>query len=118
MLSFSQNIKFNDLSVLTPLDAFLKIPAGGLTQIFAAISFIELYELTTRNGFLVMGEPVAPGLQPSGLTGDLGWNPMNFEYTERTQLAERQNGRAAMLCICAWVAASEIPGSVPLPLPW
>ena len=54
---------------------------------------------------------VAPGLQPGGLTGDLGWNPLNFDVTEEIQLKELQNGRAAMIAISAWVFHDAIPGS-------
>ena len=61
---------------------------------------------------------VAPGLQPGGLRGDLGWNPLDITITDRRRLVELQNGRAAMFAISAWVAADNFPGSVPLALPW
>jgi hypothetical protein len=67
---------------------------------------------------LVSDARVAPGLTPGGLTGDLGWNPLSIKVTDRRRLSELQNGRAAMVAISAWIAASEIQGSVPIPLPW
>jgi len=117
-LSVTKNIKFADLAAMTPADAIKSVPAEGLTQMFCAIAIIELYELTHKDGKFASGESVAPGLQAGGLTGDLGWNPLKIKVTERRKLVERQNGRAAMFAISAWVAHDAIAGSVPLPLPW
>jgi len=117
-LSVTQNVKFADLAAMTPADAIKAVPPEGLAQMFAAIAIIELYELTHKDGKFVSGETVAPGLQPGGLTGDLKWNPLDIKITERRKLVERQNGRAAMFAISAWVCHDAIAGSVPIPLPW
>mmetsp|Transcript_21071 Transcript_21071/g.31191 ORF Transcript_21071/g.31191 Transcript_21071/m.31191 type:complete len:230 (-) Transcript_21071:317-1006(-) len=117
-LSVTQNLKFADLQAMSPLEAVKNIPDAGMAQIFMAIAAVEIYELTHRDGKLAFDETVAPGLQPGGLTGDLGWNPLNVKVTDRRRLSELQNGRAAMFAISAWVAAEAIPGSFPLPLPW
>ncbi len=117
-LSITQNIKFADLAAMTPLDALKSLPAESWGQMFAAIALVEIYELTHKNGKVAYDETVAPGLQPGGLTGDLGWNPLGVKVTDRRRLVELQNGRAAMFAISAWVAADTIPGSVPIPLPW
>jgi Chlorophyll A-B binding protein len=117
-LSVTQNIKFADLAAMKPIDAALAIPAEGWAQVFGVIAAIEIYELTHRNGAIQYDETVAPGLQPGGLTGDLGWNPLQIKVTDNRRLVELQNGRAAMFAICAWVAAEAVPGSVPLPLLW
>jgi hypothetical protein len=117
-LSITHNIKFADLAAMSPVEAVKQIPAEGFAQIFAAIAIVEIYELTHKDGKIAYDETVAPGLQPGGLTGDLGWNPLNVKVTDRRRLSEIQNGRAAMFAICAWVAADTIPGSFPLPLLW
>ena len=117
-LSVTQNIKFADLAAMTPLDAMKSLPAESWGQMFAAIALVEIYELTHKDGKLAYDETVAPGLQPGGLTGDLGWNPLRMTVDERRQLVELQNGRAAMFAISAWVCHDAIPGSVPLFLPW
>jgi hypothetical protein len=117
-LSVTQNVKFADLAAMGPLQAVQAVPLEGYAQVFAAIAAVEIYELTHRDGELKRDESVAPGLQPGGLTGDLGWNPLDIKITEDRRLKEIQNGRAAMFAICAWVAAEAVPGSVPLPLPW
>ena len=118
-LSVSQGVKFADLAAMTPLEAMQNVPAAGLAQMFTAIALVELYELTHKDGKWAMDEGgVAPGLKSGGLTGDLGWNPLNFDVTEEIQLKELQNGRAAMVAISAWVFHDAIPGSVPIPLPW
>lgn len=117
-LSYSQGIRFADLARLNPLEAIQAVPAGGLYQIFFLIAAIELYELTHVQGAFRWDERVAPGLQSGGLTGDLGFNPLKINVTNRRRLVELQNGRAAMFAICAWVSAEAFPGSVPLLLPW
>ena len=118
-LSVTNGVKFADLAAMTPLEAMKNVPAEGITQMFCAIALVELYELTHKDGKWAMDEGgVAPGLQPGGLTGDLGWNPLGVKVTERRRLSELQNGRAAMFAICAWVAADSVQGSVPLSLPW
>jgi len=117
-LSVEQNIKFADLAAMSPVDAIKAVPPEGFAQMFFAIAAVEIYELTHKDGKLASDESVAPGLQPGGLTGDLGWNPLNIKVTDRRRLVELQNGRAAMFAISAWVAAETIPGSVPIPLPW
>lgn len=117
-LSVTKNIKFADLAAMNPVDAIQEVPAEGLLQIFGAIALVELYELTHQQLKFTMNDAIAPGLQPGGLTGDLGFNPLNINITERRKLVEVQNGRAAMFAITAWVANEMIPGSVPIPLPW
>jgi len=119
-LSVSQGIKIAALAAMAPLDSRNIVPAEGLAQMFTAIAVVELYELTHKGGKYQGFDNggVAPGLQPGGLTGDLGWNPLNFDVTEEIQLKELQNGRAAMIAISAWVFHDAIPGSVPIPLPW
>ena len=117
-LSVTEGVKFADLAAMTPLEAMRHVPAGGLTQMFALIAVAEIYELTHKDGKLAEDETVAPGLQPGGLTGDIGWNPLNIEITDDRRTKELQNGRAAMFAITAWLAADTIPSSMPLPLPW
>eukprot|EP00547_Thalassionema_nitzschioides_P009276 CAMPEP_0194228152 /NCGR_PEP_ID=MMETSP0156-20130528/43227_1 /TAXON_ID=33649 /ORGANISM="Thalassionema nitzschioides, Strain L26-B" /LENGTH=237 /DNA_ID=CAMNT_0038960659 /DNA_START=87 /DNA_END=800 /DNA_ORIENTATION=+ len=117
-LSVTQGVKFADLQAMSPIDAIHAVPPEGLAQMFAAITMVEIFELTHRGGKLAEDETVAPGLQPGGLTGDLGWNPLQIKVTDRRRLVELQNGRAAMFAISAWVANEAVSGSVPLPLPW
>jgi Chlorophyll A-B binding protein len=117
-LSVTQNIKFSDLAAMSPVDAIKAVPDIGLCQIFCTIAAIEIYELTHGDGEIKTNERVAPGWQSGGLTGDLGWNPLKINVTDRRRLVELQNGRAAMFAISAWVAAETIPGSVPIPLLW
>ena len=114
----TQGIKFADLAEMGPIAAVQAVPVEGFVQVFCAIAAIEIYELTHRDGEIKNGESIAPGLRSGGLTGDLGWNPLKINVSDRRRLVEIQNGRAAMFAICAWVANEMYPGSVPLPLPW
>mmetsp|Transcript_3560 Transcript_3560/g.4706 ORF Transcript_3560/g.4706 Transcript_3560/m.4706 type:complete len:229 (+) Transcript_3560:60-746(+) len=116
-LSVTKDIKFADLQAMSPVDAVKLIPSEGWAQIFAAITIVELYELTHSEEGLVRGG-LAPGLKAGGLTGDLGFNPLKVKITDRRRLSELQNGRAAMFAISAWVANECVSGSVPIPLPW
>mmetsp|Transcript_745 Transcript_745/g.1663 ORF Transcript_745/g.1663 Transcript_745/m.1663 type:complete len:252 (-) Transcript_745:138-893(-) len=117
-LSVTKDIKFADLAAMNPVDAMKSLPAESWGQMFAFCSLIEIYELTHTNGKLSYDETVAPGLQPGGLTGDLGWNPLQITVDDRRRTVELQNGRAAMFAISAWIAAETIPGSMPIPLLW
>lgn len=117
-LSPTLGVKFADLAAMTPLEAMKNVPAQGLTQMFAFIALFEIYELSHKDGKIVEDARVAPGLEPGGLTGDIGWNPLNVDINDRRRLVEIQNGRAAMFAICAWIAHDAIAGSVPLILPW
>jgi hypothetical protein len=117
-LSVTQGVKFADLAAMSPVDAIHAVPAAGMAQMFAFIAIIEIYEMTHRDRKFVFGEGIAPGLLPGGLTGDLGWNPLDIEVTDHRRLSELQNGRAAMFAISAWVSHEAIAGSVPLALPW
>lgn len=89
-LSVTQNVKFSDLAAMSPIDAIKAVPPAGLAQIFMVIAAIEIYELTHRNGEIVTGASVAPGLQSGGLTGDLGWNPLKIKVDDRRRLVELQ----------------------------
>jgi len=117
-LSVTKDIKFADLAAMNPVDAMKSLPAESWGQMFFFISLVEIYELTHTNGKVAYDETVAPGLTPGGLTGDLGWNPLQITVDDRRRTVELQNGRAAMFAISAWIAAETIPGSVPLFLPW
>jgi hypothetical protein len=92
-LSVTQGIKFADLAAMNPIDAMKSLPAESWGQMFAAIALVEIFELTHVNGKVAYDETVAPGLQPGGLTGDLGWNPLGITVTDRRRLVELQNGR-------------------------
>jgi len=117
-LSVTKDIKFADLAAMNPVAAMKSLPAESWGQMFAFCSLFEIYELTHTNGKLAYDETVAPGLQAGGLTGDLGWNPLQINIDDRRRTVELQNGRAAMFAISAWIAAETIPGSMPLPLFW
>jgi Chlorophyll A-B binding protein len=109
-LSVTQGIKFADLAAMNPIDAMKSLPAESWGQMFAAIALVEIYELTHKNGKVAYDETVAPGLQAGGLTGDLGWNPLGINVTDRRRLAELQNGRGKHIVVsviatgwCLWL---------------
>ena len=87
-LSVTQNIKFADLAAMSPIDAVKAVPVEGYAQVFAAIAAIEIFELTHKDGELKRWETIAPGLKSGGMNGEIGWNPLKFEMSEKLRLNE------------------------------
>jgi len=94
-LSTSQNLKFSDLGT-SGMDAWALVPDAGKMQIIAAIGVVELLAETRKPHYMKAGLPTFEG------------------KTAKKRIAELKNGRAAMIGVASFYAASYIPGSVPL----
>lgn len=86
---------------VNPLGALTQVPAAGLWQIAATVTFIELFRINR----VIKGDKAAGDL---GLgQGEGRWNPFGFKYTEEEyfekQTQEIKNGRLAMV---AWLGES------------
>jgi hypothetical protein len=111
-----QGVTFESLSQMGPFEAWSGIPMLGQAQILFAIAGIEWNsESKDPDGHYMRG----------GTPGNLKflrsfWDPVGFtrrlspEELKRKREAELKNGRLAMLGIMSLVAATSIPGSVPL----
>jgi len=114
-LSVTKNIKFADLGAMSPGQAWTKVPADGVAQIFGVIAAVEIYSMThDAKGDFKGGDFWFKG----GLSPDLGVDPLGFgnadpKAVETYKARELKNGRLAMIGIAGFVAADLIPGSVP-----
>ena len=114
-LSPSEGLKFSDLGAMSPGEAWGKVPAAGVAQIFGACAAVEVYSMThDSKGDFKGGDYWFKG----GLSPNLGLDPLGFgnadaKAVETYKTRELKNGRLAMIGIAGFVAADVIPGSVP-----
>jgi len=116
MLSPTFGVSFESLSKMGPFDAWNAVPLLGKLQIFWTIGGLEhASECLNPAGHYTKG----------GTPGDLKflknfWDTPGFtkklseEQLAEKRLSELKNGRLAMIGIASVLAASAIPGSVPL----
>jgi hypothetical protein len=114
-----QGVTFESLSQMGPFEAWSGIPMLGQAQILFAIGGIE-HNSEWRCKDAGSGHYMAGG-KPGDLTFLKSfWDPVGFtkglsaEERARKLDAELKNGRLAMIGIIGCVAATTIPGSVPL----
>lgn len=118
LCSFSENVSFEALSKLSPLEQWAAVPALGKAQILLAIGIIE-----HQSEWKIKPHYMAPGGSPGSLKGLKNfWDPVGFtsklsaEKLQRQRLAELKNGRLAMLGITSVLIAHNLPGSIPVPI--
>ena len=118
LCSFSENVSFEDLAKLSPLEQWEALPQLGKWQILAAIGIIE-----HQSEWKIKPHYMAPGGKPGDLKGLKNfWDPAGFtaklspEKRERQRLSEIKNGRLAMLGITSVLIAHNLPGSIPVPI--
>jgi len=101
------------------------VPTNAKWQIFAVISFLELWDECARDKHYTKGGK--PGAYPSfaPIRDEIGhpnldlFDPFGFsknvsqEKKDKGLLIEINNGRLAMIGIMAFVSESRVPGSVP-----
>ena len=100
------------------LEFWDKTPAAGRLQIISTIGALEFVFEAQQPHYLRGGKPgfirLTPGVAPWHASG---YDPMG-KYDDATRKTKRdmelQNGRLAMLGMASFVAASKIPGSVPV----
>jgi len=101
-----------------PLDMWDAVPPAGRLQILAAVGGIEFVFEAQQPHYLRGGTPGAVRLTPGTAPWHAsGYDPMG-KYDAATRKSKRDmelaNGRLAMLGMASLVAASKIPGSVPV----
>jgi len=117
LCSFSEGVSFDDISKLPPLEQWSAVPALGKFQMLLAIGIIEHQtEWKTKPHYMKGGTPgslkaLKNFWDPIGLT-----SKMSAEKLERQRLSELKNGRLAMLGVASVLIASDIPGSIPVPI--
>jgi hypothetical protein len=108
MLSSSSDISFESLSTMAPPDAWAAVPDAGKAQILVTIFIAELATEGYQGKHYMKGGElptmVFPAIDFSGVSEAT-------MATKRTR--ELNNGRLAMIAILSFIAAHNIPGSVP-----
>jgi len=103
----SSEVSFESLSKLKPFEAWDAMPDAGKAQIFGICFIAELSTESKKVHYTKGGElpqVVFPKFDFSGL------DPADLA---RRQNRELNNGRLAMIGIMSFIAANNIPGSVP-----
>mmetsp|Transcript_19892 Transcript_19892/g.30171 ORF Transcript_19892/g.30171 Transcript_19892/m.30171 type:complete len:206 (-) Transcript_19892:316-933(-) len=103
----SSDVSFESLSVMKPLDAWDAVPDLGKAQIYFTIFFAE-----------VVSEAAGTHYTKGGDYPTIVFPPVNFASDDAakmkmSQSRELNNGRLAMIAIMSFVAAANVPGSVP-----
>ena len=107
MLSTSENISFEDLSSMTPPDAWAAVPDAGKAQIIGTIFVAELYTESQGTHYTKGGK------LPEVVFPKFDFSKVDPAVLETKRCRELNNGRLAMFGIMGFLAAHNIPGSVP-----
>ena len=90
-----------------PVEAVSSVPAEGLLQIVAFLSWVEI---SSNKGKFSMTTMFEDGRAP----GDLGFDPLKFgdnaATKERLAMAELKNGRLAMLAFSGMIHQTFVTG--------
>ena len=103
----SGDVSFDSLSSMKPFEAWDSVPDAGKAQILFLIFVGELASESQGTHYMKGGstpEVVFPKFDFSGIDADV---------LKTKQNRELNNGRLAMIGIMSFIAANNIPGSVP-----
>ena len=103
----SSDISFESLSTMKPFDAWAAVPDAGKAQILATIFIAEL-ATESKDVHYTKGGPL-----PTIVFPPIDFSGVNAETLKTKQNRELNNGRLAMISIMSFIAANNIPGSVP-----
>eukprot|EP00520_Triparma_pacifica_P011142 CAMPEP_0118653296 /NCGR_PEP_ID=MMETSP0785-20121206/11759_1 /TAXON_ID=91992 /ORGANISM="Bolidomonas pacifica, Strain CCMP 1866" /LENGTH=204 /DNA_ID=CAMNT_0006545837 /DNA_START=16 /DNA_END=630 /DNA_ORIENTATION=+ len=103
----SKGISFDSLSAMKPFDAWDAVPDAGKAQILFTIFIAE-----------VISESKGVHYTKGGDLPTIVFPPIDFSGVDAATVAtkrnrELNNGRLAMIAIMSFIAAANIPGSVP-----
>jgi len=103
----AKDVSFESLSSMKPFDAWEAVPDAGKAQIIGTIFIAELVTESKGTHYTKGGSMPTIVFPPVDFSGvDAGTIAMK-------QNRELNNGRLAMISIMSFVAAANIPGSVP-----
>jgi len=103
----SSDVSFDSLSGMNPFAAWDAVPDAGKAQILGTIFIAELASESQGTHYMKGGatpEVVFPKFDFSGV---------DAETLKRKQSRELNNGRLVMIGIMGFIAANNVPGSVP-----
>ena len=103
----SSDVSFESLSAMKPLDAWDAVPDGGKNQIYFTI-FLAEFITECKGVHYTKGGPL-----PTIVFPPIDFSNVDTGVLKTKQNRELNNGRLAMISIMSFVAAANIPGSVP-----
>ena len=103
----SKEVSFESLSSMKPFDAWDAVPDAGKAQILGTIFIAEL--ATESQGTHYM----KGGSMPTIVFPPIDMSKVSGETLKVKQSRELNNGRLAMIAIMSFIAANNVPGSVP-----
>ena len=103
----SKDISFESLSSMKPLDAWAAVPDAGKAQILGTIFIAELASEAQGTHYMNGGSTPTIVFPPIDFSG------VSAETMRLKQNRELNNGRLAMISIMSFIAANNVPGSVP-----
>eukprot|EP00543_Licmophora_paradoxa_P004891 CAMPEP_0202458020 /NCGR_PEP_ID=MMETSP1360-20130828/19925_1 /ASSEMBLY_ACC=CAM_ASM_000848 /TAXON_ID=515479 /ORGANISM="Licmophora paradoxa, Strain CCMP2313" /LENGTH=204 /DNA_ID=CAMNT_0049078331 /DNA_START=56 /DNA_END=670 /DNA_ORIENTATION=+ len=103
----SSDISFESLSSMKPFDAWEAVPDAGKAQIIGTIFIAEL-ATESKAVHYTKGGPL-----PTVVFPPIDFSGVSDETLKTKQDRELNNGRLAMIAIMSFIAANNIPGSVP-----
>jgi len=103
----SSDISFESLSASKPFDAWASVPDAGKAQILATILIAEVIS-ESKDVHYTKG-----GSLPTIVFPPIDFSNVDATVLKKKQNAELNNGRLAMISIMSFIAANNIPGSVP-----
>lgn len=103
----SKEVSFESLSALKPFDCWAAVPDAGKAQILGTIFIAELATESKGTHYMKGGDFPTMVFPPIDFSG------VSAETLKVKQTRELNNGRLAMIAIMSFIAANNIPGSVP-----
>lgn len=103
----SKDISFESLSSMKPFDAWEAVPDAGKAQILGTIFIAELVSESKGTHY------TKGGALPTIVFPPIDFSGVSPETLKVKQNRELNNGRLAMIAIMSFIAANNIPGSVP-----
>jgi len=103
----SKDVSFESLSTMKPFDAWDAVPEAGKEQIIGAIFLTEIISESQSPHYLKGGD------LPTVIFPPINFSNVDAETLKTKRNRELNNGRLAMIAIMSFVAAANVPGSVP-----
>ena len=103
----SSDVSFADLSAMKPLEAWNAVPDAGKAQILATIFIAEIITESKPVHYTKGGD------LPTIVFPPIDFSSVNADDLKVKQSRELNNGRLAMIGIMGFIAANNVPGSVP-----
>jgi hypothetical protein len=104
----SKDISFESLSSMKPFDAWEAVPDAGKAQILGTIFIAELASESSQGDHYMKG-----GSFPTIVFPPIDFSGVSAETINLKRNRELNNGRLAMISIMSFIAANNVPGSVP-----